>query len=129
MVDDLLAGGYENVTVLDISQTNINMAKVRLGAASESVRWLRADLTLADFPPRSYDVWHDRAVFHFLTRPAQRRAYVRKCSGLDVVRYDAQSLHAEFGPSFRLVENGTAQQFFYCHFILNPALRMSPHED
>jgi 2-polyprenyl-3-methyl-5-hydroxy-6-metoxy-1,4-benzoquinol methylase len=147
LVDDLLAAGYRNLTVLDISQTAIEVAKHRLGPAAASIRWLRANVAREDFPPHSYDVWHDRAVFHFLTNPEERLAYVRnvawavkpgghvivstfgpdgpeKCSGLDVMRYDAESLHHEFGARFRLVESskelhqtpfGTSQQFLYCY--------------
>jgi len=150
LVDDLMQEGYRNITVLDISQAAIEVAKNRLGEASKSVRWLRADVTQGNLPAHSYDVWHDRAVFHFLTKPEERLAYVRnaalalkpgghvivstfgpegpeKCSGLDVVRYDAESLHQEFGPRFRLVESskelhhtpfGTTQQFLYCYCTL-----------
>lgn len=147
LVDDLLLRGYENITVLDVSQTAIELTKGRLGRAAKQVRWLVADITEIELEPRAYDVWHDRAVFHFLTAPEQRIAYVRqvarsvkpgghvivstfgpegptKCSGLDVVRYDADSLHHEFGRRFRLVESskelhqtpfGTTQQFLYCY--------------
>lgn len=147
LVDDLTGRGYTNVTVLDISQTALDIARNRLGSASDLVRWIAADVTEAALPVRSFDVWHDRAVFHFLTRQEDRVAYVRnvarsvrpgghlivgafgpegplKCSGLDVVRYDADSLHDEFGPDFRLVESrkeihetpfGTTQQFVYCY--------------
>lgn len=147
LVDDLLARGYQDVTVLDISQTAIDVAMRRLGQAAEGVDWWAADITKVTLPPNAYDVWHDRAVFHFLTTEEQRAAYVRnvieavragghvivstfgpegpmKCSGLDVVRYDAQSLHHEFGNHFRLVESskelhqtpfGTTQQFLYCY--------------
>lgn len=151
LVDDLLAAGYTDVTVLDISKTAIELAKNRLGEASKSIQWLCASVTGGGFPARSYNVWHDRAVFHFLTKPEDRFAYVRnvvwavkpgghvivstfgpegpeKCSGLDVMRYDAQSLHHEFGTRFRLVESskelhqtpssGTTQQFLYCHCTL-----------
>jgi 2-polyprenyl-3-methyl-5-hydroxy-6-metoxy-1,4-benzoquinol methylase len=150
LVDDLIGAGYGNLTVLDISQAAIEVAKNRLGEASKSIRWLRADVTGGNFPAHAYDVWHDRAVFHFLTRPEERLAYVRnvawavkpgghvivstfgpegpeKCSGLDVMRYDAESLHQEFGSRFRLVESskelhhtpfGTTQQFLYCHCTL-----------
>ena len=122
LVDDLLARGYENVTVLDISDTAIDANKKRLGKPSELVHWLVADVTKIELEPTAYDVWHDRAVFHFLTEAADRLAYVRqvaravrhgghvivstfgpegptKCSGLEVVRYDAESLHGEFGVS------------------------------
>lgn len=147
LVDDLLFHGYENVTVLDISQIAVETNKKRLGTSSERVRWLVADITKAELPRSTYDVWHDRAVFHFLTTASDRAAYVRqvahavrrkghvivstfgpegptKCSGLDVVRYDADSLHDEFGARFRLVESlkelhqtpfGTTQQFLYCY--------------
>lgn len=130
LVDDLLADGYCNITVLDISQTAIDVARTRLGSRSSEVRWLPADATQVDFGPQSFDLWHDRAVFHFLTRPEERAAYVKnvlravkpgghvivstfgpegphKCSGLDVTRYDAEGLHDEFGARFRLVESST----------------------
>lgn len=150
LVDDLIKRGYSNVTVLDISQAALDVAQKRLAEAAESIRWLRADVAQADLPAHSYDVWHDRAVFHFLTTREQRVAYVRnvasavkpgghvivstfgpegptKCSGLDVMRYDAESLHGEFGPQFRVVESskelhdtpfGTRQQFLYCYCTL-----------
>ena len=147
LVDDLLARGYENITVLDISQTAIDANKRRLSKASELVHWLAADITKIELQLSAYDVWHDRAVFHFLTAMSDRAAYVRqvaravrhgghvimstfgpegptKCSGLDVVRYDAESLHREFGVHFRLLGSstrlhetpfGTVQQFLYCY--------------
>ena len=146
LVDDLLARGYSNITVLDISQTAIDANRKRLGKASECVHWVVADMTKVDLKPSAYDVWHDRAVFHFLTAPSDRLAYVRQvsravrpggnvivstfgpegptnCSGLEVVRYDAESLHQEFGIRFRLLDSckemhrtpfGTIQQFLYC---------------
>jgi 2-polyprenyl-3-methyl-5-hydroxy-6-metoxy-1,4-benzoquinol methylase len=149
LVDDLLARGYQSVTVLDISSAALQRAKTRLGIAARQVDWIAADVTAASLPPQAYDVWHDRAVFHFLTSPEQRLAYVRqvlhsvksggavivaafgpegptKCSGLDVVRYDADTLHSEFGERFRLVEqteelhrtpSGTMQQFLYCYCV------------
>ena len=147
LVDDLLARGYENITVLDVSQTAIDVTKKRLGLAEEQIHWLAADVTDAQLEPRAYDVWHDRAVFHFLITSEHRAAYVRqvghavkpgghvivstfgpegptKCSGLDVVRYDAESLHEQFGVRFRLVESskelhrtpfGTTQHFLFCY--------------
>ena len=146
LVDDLLAHRYQNITVLDVSQTAIDVAKKRLGPAWEGVQWITADIVNGELPPKTYDVWHDRAVFHFLTAMDQRVAYVRqvaravkpgghvivstfgpegptKCGGLEVVRYDAMSLHAEFGVHFRLLDSikelhttpfGTTQQFLYC---------------
>ncbi len=78
LVDDLLTRGYQNITVLDVSQIAMDVTKKRLGTASESVRWIVADVTKAEFAPRAYDVWHDRAVFHFLTAADDRLAYVRQ---------------------------------------------------
>lgn len=147
LVDDLLARGYEDITVLDISQTAIDANRERLGKDAERVHWVAADITSVELKPSSFDVWHDRAVFHFLTSVNDRAAYVRqveralrpgghvivgafgpegpvRCSGLDVVRYDATSLHDEFGRRFRLVQSlkqlhqtpfGTTQQFLYCY--------------
>ena len=147
LVDDLLARGYKNITVLDVSQVAIEVSKKRLGLAADQVDWIARDITQAELKPSSYDVWHDRAVFHFLGAIEQRVAYVRqvatavrpggyvivstfgpegptKCSGLEVMRYDAGSLHAQFGMRFRLVESskelhrtpfGTTQQFLYCY--------------
>ena len=147
LVDDLLLRGYKNITVLDVSQTAIDLTKSRLGSAAERVHWLVADITKIDLEPRAYDLWHDHAVFHFLTEREQRVAYVRqvarsvkpgghvmistfgpegptKCSGLEVIRYDAESLHHEFGARFRLAESskelhhtpfGTTQQFLHCY--------------
>ena len=147
LVDDLLARGFRNVTVLDVSQVAIEGTKKRLGHDAVRVHWLAADVTLVDLEPKAYDVWHDRAVFHFLKDPQQRMAYIRqvvrsvvsgghvivstfgpegptKCSGLDVVRYDAESVHNEFGMRFRLIDSskelhetpfGMTQQFLYCY--------------
>ena len=147
LVDDLVARGYQNITVLDVSKTAIDVTKKRLGTAAERVSWLVGDITTIHLAPKTYDVWHDRAVFHFLTTPQQRTAYVRqaaaavrtgghvivstfgpegptKCSGLDVVRYNEESLHNQFGASFRLEDSskelhqtpfGTTQQFLYCY--------------
>lgn len=146
LVDDLLAHGYENLSVLDVSRTAIEVTKKRPGARSDGVRWITADVARFAFGHNANDIWHDRAVFHFLTTTTQRQVYIlqvtravkpgghvlvgtfgpegpTKCSGLDVVRYDARSLHAEFGGRFRLLETtkelhntpfGTTQQFLYC---------------
>jgi SAM-dependent methyltransferase len=150
LVDDLTAAGYRDITVLDISQTAIDHTRRRLGHASRNVAWLCGDILDADLPKGRFGVWHDRAVFHFLTTRAQRLAYVRQvvsavargghvivgtfgpegpktCSGLEVMRYDSDSLHAEFGDRFRLVESsqelhrtplGATQQFLYCYCVL-----------
>jgi 2-polyprenyl-3-methyl-5-hydroxy-6-metoxy-1,4-benzoquinol methylase len=147
LVDDLLARGYQNISILDISQTAIDVTKQRLKELAERVQWIAGDVTRIELPRSAYDVWHDRAVFHFLTGTEERRAYVRqvahavrpgghvivstfgpegptRCSGLDVARYDADSLHEQFGTRFRLVDSakelhqtpfGTTQQFLYCY--------------
>lgn len=130
LVDDLLARGYVNLSVLDISATAIEFTRNRLGEKARGVTWYAADVTRADFQGRQFDLWHDRAVFHFLTDPASRAAYVatvkasvrpggyvvmatfgpqgpEKCSGLDVVRYDDRTLHGEFGNQFRLMGSRT----------------------
>jgi 2-polyprenyl-3-methyl-5-hydroxy-6-metoxy-1,4-benzoquinol methylase len=146
LVDDLLKHGFQNITVLDVSEAAIDVNKTRLGEKASGVHWIIADITHVELEPKAYDVWHDRAVFHFLTSQEHRTAYVRqvvrsvkpggyvivstfgpegptKCSGLDVVRYDADSLHDQFGAHFRLIESskelhqtpfGTTQQFLYC---------------
>jgi SAM-dependent methyltransferase len=150
LVDDLVHRGYQDITVLDISPTALAVTKRRLGPAAESVHWMEADVTRVSLPRSAFDVWHDRAVFHFLTAPEDRAAYVQnvlygmrpggcvivsafgpegptRCSGLDVVRYDADTLHGQFGRHFRLVESsqelhrtpwGTTQQFVYCYCMI-----------
>lgn len=147
LVDDLLSLGYQDLTVFDLSSTALRVTQQRLGALSNAVQWVAGDITRADMSVHRYDVWHDRAVFHFLTQPEQRALYVRQvakavkpgghvivatfapegpeqCSGLEVVRYDAASLHDQFGASFHLIESqrethqtpfGTTQQFVYCY--------------
>jgi 2-polyprenyl-3-methyl-5-hydroxy-6-metoxy-1,4-benzoquinol methylase len=80
LVDDLVRRGYANVTVLDLSETALRMAKERLGPDSAQIQWLTADICDADLPLDRYDVWHDRAVFHFLTLPEQRAAYVARAA-------------------------------------------------
>jgi 2-polyprenyl-3-methyl-5-hydroxy-6-metoxy-1,4-benzoquinol methylase len=130
LVDDLLAQGYHDISVLDISGTAVELAKRRLGEHATAVHWWIADMTEITLPKSHYNVWHDRAVFHFLTSPVQRAAYVRhvlhavkpgghvivatfgpdgpdKCSGLPVVRYSGESLQHEFGSSFELMESFT----------------------
>lgn len=129
LTDDLVALGYHNLSVLDLSGEALAVARRRLGEKKSGlVQWIEADVTSAPLPERSFDVWHDRAVFHFLTDEADRCAYVdqvmravkpgghvivatfapdgpSECSGLPVVQYDAGSLHSEFGPAFKLVEH------------------------
>jgi SAM-dependent methyltransferase len=151
LIDDLLAVGYHNVSVLDLSLTALDVAKGRLGDNASKVNWLCGDAMTIALDRHRYDVWHDRAVFHFLTDPKDRAGYVRqvahavkpgghvivamfgpegptKCSGLDVVRYGPESLHGEFGASFRLIRHltelhktpaGSIQQFTYCYCNLS----------
>ncbi len=146
LVDDLLLDGYKDISVLDISQKAIDVARARLGSEGDKDHWYCADITQATLPQNYFDVWHDRAVFHFLTEDEQRMKYVEqvmrsvkhgghvivstfgpegpeKCSGLDVVRYDAENLHGQFGKTFKLLSSstevhktpmGTTQQFLYC---------------
>lgn len=147
LVDDLIDNGYQNVTVLDISGTALEVAQQRLGSKASAVTWLEADVTKVKLPANFYNVWHDRAVFHFLTQAEDRAHYVEsvqhsvktgghvivatfglegptRCSGLEVVRYSADSLHDEFGDEFDLVDTtteahhtpfGTEQKFVYCY--------------
>jgi SAM-dependent methyltransferase len=147
LVDDLLDAGYRHLTVLDLAESALAVSRARLGALAQSVQWIAADITRAELPAARYDVWHDRAVFHFLTDPAERARYVGQvlksvrpgghviiaafgpggplqCSGLDVVRYAPDALHAEFGASFRLLGHeteihrtpgGGEQEFVYCY--------------
>jgi SAM-dependent methyltransferase len=126
LAERLLDEGYA-VTVLDISQAAIDRARQRLGARASEVGWIVADVT-ASPDLGTFDVWHDRAVFHFLTATADRAAYAEllartvpvgghaviatfaldgpeKCSGLEVRRYDGNSLAAELGPRFRLMKS------------------------
>lgn len=130
LVDDLVLRGYSNLSVLDISETALRATKERLGSAAAQIRWWMSDLCEADLPLDHYDVWHDRAVFHFLTLPDQRASYVARaskslradgqvvigtfgpdgptrCSGLQTIRYDASSLREEFGSHFKLIESVT----------------------
>ena len=128
LVDGLLAEGYGNVTVLDLSASALRQAATRLGEDAGGVRWVEGDIRDADLPVHAYDVWHDRAVFHFLTAAADRRRYVEQvlravkvgghvlvatfasdgpthCSGLEVARYEPDELHAQFGSDFELLKS------------------------
>jgi ubiquinone/menaquinone biosynthesis C-methylase UbiE len=129
LVDHLLAKGYTNVAVLDISEEALKQAILRVGRASaEQVSWFEADITDIDLSRDQFDVWHDRAVFHFLTQPVDRQRYIeavrrsvkpgghvivatfatdgpQQCSGLEVRRYDPNGLHGEFGSDFELLES------------------------
>ena len=128
LVDDLLARGYRDLSVLDISAAALNVARERLGEAADKVTWLAADLLDAPLPQARYDLWHDRAVFHFLTEAEQRAHYLRQLaralkpgghavlatfgpqgpitgSGLDTVRYDAWELARVLGDGFTLLDS------------------------
>ena len=129
-VDALLERGFRDVTVLDISGKAIERARARLGARADAVTWIEADVRFADLAAEAYDVWHDRAVFHFLTAAGERAGYVAqmrralrhdgtlivatfalegppRCSGLPVMRYDASALARELGDEFALQESLT----------------------
>jgi SAM-dependent methyltransferase len=130
LVDDLIDKGYEAITVLDVSSAGLAHAKSRLGDRAAQVEWIVADATQANLPSNHYDLWHDRAVFHFLTQAEDRARYnqalrqaVRpgghvvlstfaldgppKCSGLEIVRYSPESLLAELGPGMELIERSS----------------------
>jgi SAM-dependent methyltransferase len=146
LVAQLHAAGYRDLTVLDLSGAAIATAQAHLGPAAATIRWIEADILTAELDPGHYALWHDRAVFHFLTDPADRGRYVAQarravapggyllvasfaedgpthCSGLEVMRYSAQSLHAQFGKEFTFLEaqreehrtpGGEVQAFIYC---------------
>lgn len=154
LVDDLVAEGYSDLTVLDLSSSALAVAKQRLGKSAEVVHWVEGDITRVELPLHRFDIWHDRAVFHFLTEAADRQAYVEQvwrtvgpgghiiiatfglngpeaCSGLPVMRYQPESLHAEFGDKFILIGNeqeahctpsGEVQSFVYCYCLKDKRL-------
>ena len=126
LVDNLVSRGYQDVTVLDLSEAALASARSRIGDQANRVTWVAADVTTWE-PSRSYDVWHDRAAFHFLTEPNDQAAYVarlrralrvgghaiiatfapdgpERCSGLMVSRYDANTLAATLGEGFELID-------------------------
>jgi 2-polyprenyl-3-methyl-5-hydroxy-6-metoxy-1,4-benzoquinol methylase len=126
LVDYLIDAGFSRLAVLDISAQSLQHAKTRLREKANDIEWYEADITHFQ-PPHLFELWHDRAVFHFLTHAEDRKQYVQvlknalipeghliiatfaidgpeKCSGLDVVRYDAPSLCAELGDEFELLE-------------------------
>lgn len=125
LVDVLWQHGYHTITVLDLSQAALDATKQRLVDAP-SIRWIAADITRWQ-PPTAFDIWHDRAAFHFLVEEGDREAYLKslhagvktgghaiiatfaldgpeKCSGLPVQRYDPETLASTIGPAFELVE-------------------------
>jgi ubiquinone/menaquinone biosynthesis C-methylase UbiE len=148
LVDDLLDRGFFNPTVLDLSSAALEVSKQRLGERASKASWIAGSVLEAVPKDANYDLWHDRAVFHFLTQKGERERYVKeatrairpggalivgtfaldgpeRCSGLEVVRYDAETLQAEFGASFRWMgsalekhstPSGTTQSFIYGQF-------------
>jgi SAM-dependent methyltransferase len=146
LVDGLLDAGYRAVTVLDLAPTALARAQQRLGDRARLVTWIVGDVLTAPLDSNGYAVWHDRAVLHFLTDPRDRARYVARarravrlgghaivasfgpggptrCSGLEVMRYSPEGMHAEFGASFRLLDSvqedhrtpsGLTQVFTYC---------------
>lgn len=126
LVDALVDQDIRRITVLDLSAAALDAAKQRLGGKAKGVEWVVADVTIWE-PSNTYDLWHDRAAFHFLNDPADQSAYVdrlkkavkaggyvvigtfaldgpEKCSGLPIVRYDAASLSAILGADFKLID-------------------------
>lgn len=147
LIDALLARGLQCLAVLDVSHEALDHARARIGAAAHSVMWIEADVT-AEWSLEPMDIWHDRAVFHFLVEAEDRRRYLahlrqtlkvnggaviatfapdgpEKCSGLPVVRYSPDTLAAELGDGFALIESrphphvtpsGIVQSFQYSRF-------------
>jgi SAM-dependent methyltransferase len=126
LVDYLLADGYDSLVILDIAEPAIAKARERLGDAAQKVSWMVADITNTEMPANRYDLWHDRAVFHFLITPEEQAKYVKlvnktlkvggilvmstfapdgpeKCSNLTVRRYDCDGLWQILGKQFRLI--------------------------
>jgi ubiquinone/menaquinone biosynthesis C-methylase UbiE len=146
LVDGLLDSGYRDITVLDLAPAALAGAQERLGERAAAVRWIVGDVLDPPLPAATYAVWHDRAVFHFLTDARDRARYIAhtqrvvrpgghvivasfgpdgpsRCSGLDVMRYSPEGLHAQFGDDFRLLDSvredhrtpaGSVQAFVYC---------------
>ncbi len=125
LAEDLLLRGYRSISILDISARALDQTRRRLEDTASSFEWIAGDILESVFPEQTFDIWHDRALFHFLTTEAQRDAYVRravnalkpgghivigvfgtdgplKCSGLEVMNYSTESLLAAFGPTVEL---------------------------
>ncbi len=147
LVDYLARDGFENITILDISSVALHTAQNRLGECAKLIDWIEADIIQFQ-TTEQFDLWHDRAVFHFLTQASERKRYVdllhqtikpgghiiiaafaiggqKKCSGLDIVQYNATKLSQELGELFTLIEqedelhitpSGNEQAFGYYHF-------------
>lgn len=144
LVDFLLDEEFENITVLDISGKAIERTKERLGDRAQKVKWIESDITEFE-PQETYDIWHDRAAFHFLTSPEQIQTYVdltqktvagylilgtfskngpKKCSGLDIKQYNEEQMETVFNHFEKLecraeehtTPFGTTQNFVFCSF-------------
>jgi ubiquinone/menaquinone biosynthesis C-methylase UbiE len=145
LVDFLLEQGFENISVLDISKKSIQKAKERLGNKAKKIQWINTDI-LKFKPNQNYDLWHDRAAFHFLTLPNQIKKYIAlannvvnknmliacfskdgpaKCSGLTIKQYSANDLELLFYQNFQKIHHqtqnhqtpfNTEQNFLYCSF-------------
>lgn len=145
LVDFLIKEGYEDITVLDISEKALEKAKERLGEKAHKIKWITTDI-IEFQPTETYDIWHDRAAFHFLTTPEQIFKYVKitkkavskfmvlgtfskngpkKCSGLDITQYDEESMNSQFAENFEKIKCitqdhttpfETIQNFVFCSF-------------
>ena len=130
LVDDLLDRGYSNLAALDVSGEALSIARARLGETAQRVSWQVGDVTSVELPAAAYDLWHDRAVYHFLTDPTDRVLYREalgralrpsgylmigvfspaapaKCSGLPVRRYSLEQLESEFAGDFDLIDKSS----------------------
>ena len=148
LVDALLESGYQRITVVDIAAAALERARKRLGSLASSVAWISTDVSTWR-PDTEFDVWHDRAVFHFMVRREDRNSYratlrhalrtggqaiiasfasdgPERCSGLPVKRYEPETLAAELGAEFRLIDSvhdehvtpaGKAQRFQFSRFV------------
>lgn len=145
LTDFLLEKGFKNISVLDISAKALEKTKERLGTQAENVDWIATNIT--EFKPnRTYDIWHDRATFHFLTTQEEIKKYAeivrntvsdtliigtfsvngpQKCSGLQISQYDKEKLNSIFSQDFELVKSftedhitpfNTVQNFIFCQF-------------
>lgn len=132
LIGQLIDAGYKNLMVLDISSVAISKAKETLGQRGAKIKWLASDVLEMEFETNSFDLWHDRAVFHFLIQQQQRKIYVEKltaalkpgahavlstfslsgpekCSGLEVCRYSPETLQSELGSDFELVKSASEE--------------------
>ena len=149
LVDYLLEQGFENITVLDISSEALEKSKKRLGTKAQKVKWVVSDVTEFN-PDTKFDVWHDRATFHFLTKPKQIKKYIEtatkyvigfltigtfsdkgpdKCSGLQIKKYSEKTLTSALKKKFdkircitedHITPFKTIQNFLFCSFKRHP---------